>query len=206
MRIVGLANEKGGVGKTAACINLACIVAQQGASSVIIDMDPQRSTISWGRRRGEGSNPETVVAQVSDLERVVKDCRNAGIAWCFIDLPGRSAPVMAAGLKVSHLILIPSRPFDIDLEGARDVIAAAQRLRKPYAFLMNIAPPRSSRAQDVSTSLRAAGHKVAPVVIHQRIAVADAIAEGRGVCETEPRGLAAGEFARLFDWVEDTVG
>jgi len=205
MRVIALANEKGGVGKTSACINLACHVASQGATSVIIDMDPQRSTMSWGKRRGDGSNPETVSAQVADLERTIKALRSSGVSWCFLDLPGRSAPVTSAGLKASHLILIPSRPFDMDLEGSKDVVAAAHRLKKQYAFLMNIAPPNSARSRDVAAQLRDAGHKVAPVVIHQRVSVADAIAEGRGVCEHEPKGAAAAEFANLFTWIEDAL-
>lgn len=205
MHVIALANEKGGVGKTSACINLACHVASQGATSVIIDMDPQRSTMEWGLRRGDGSNPETVSAQVSDLEKTIKMLRAGGVAWCFLDLPGRSAPVTSAGIRASHLILIPSRPFEMDLAGAKDVVAAAHRLKKPYAFLMNIAPPNSPRARDVMAQLRGAGHKVAPVVIHQRLSVADAVAEGKGVCEMDPKGAAAAEFANLFGWIEDAV-
>lgn len=205
MHVIALANEKGGVGKTSACINLACHVAALGATSVIIDMDPQRSTMNWGKRRGEGSNPETVSAQVSDLEKTIRALRSAGVAWCFLDLPGRSAPVTSAGLRASHMILIPSRPFEMDLEGSKDVVAAAHRLKKQYAFLMNIAPPNSPRSRDVSAQLRQAGHKVAPVVIHQRLSVADAVAEGKGVCEWEPKGPAAAEFANLFSWIEDAV-
>jgi chromosome partitioning protein len=206
MRVIALANEKGGVGKTSVCINLACYVAWTGATAAIIDMDPQRSTMNWGKRRGEGSNPETVSAQPSDLDKTIKAMRSAGVAWCFLDLPGRSAPVTSVGLKASHLILIPSRPFELDLEGSRDVVAAAHRLRKPYAFLMNIAPPNSSRVRDVTASLREASHKVSPVVIHQRVAVADAVSEGKGVIETEPRGSSAAEFGNLQTWIDDIVG
>lgn len=206
MRVIALANEKGGVGKTSACINLACEVARTGATAAIIDMDPQRSTMSWGKRRGEGSNPETVSALPTDLDRTIKAMRNAGVAFCFLDLPGRSAPVTSVGLKAAHLILIPARPFDMDLEGSKDVVAGALRLKRPYAFLMNIAPPNSNRTRDVTTSLRSAGHKVAPIIIHQRLAVADAVSEGKGVCEWEPKGAAAAEFANLFQWIDDYVG
>ena len=103
---------------------------------------------------------------------------------------------MSAALVASHAILIPTRPWDIDLEASHDVVAAAIRLRKKYWFLMSIAPPgRSTRTQDTMEALRAAKHKVCDVVIHQRMAVADAIdqaalAEHAGLVVMGIRGSA----------------
>ena len=40
-RIIAVANEKGGVGKTAAVVNLSAAIVSQGRKVLIIDMDPQ---------------------------------------------------------------------------------------------------------------------------------------------------------------------
>ena len=41
MRIVGLCNLKGGVGKTTACQNLAVALARRGLRVAALDLDPQ---------------------------------------------------------------------------------------------------------------------------------------------------------------------
>ncbi len=55
MKIVALYNIKGGVGKTAAAVNLAYLAAQDGAPTLICDLDPQSCASFYFRIRGRRS-------------------------------------------------------------------------------------------------------------------------------------------------------
>ena len=205
MRVIALGQQKGGVGKSAAAINLACQAIAYGDTAALIDMDiDQATTLKWGKRRN-GEPPSVEGADVNRLPALLKKLREQGIQWAFIDLPGRSAPAASAGLMASDLIIVPCRPLDVDIEASITTMQSAIRGSKRYAYLMNISPPQVKRARQVAAVLEKGGHPVIPAIIVQRTIVPDAIAMGKGVNEAEPEGAASKEFAELFAWLKENV-
>src|SRR5260370_40167934 len=55
--IVALLNQKGGVGKTTLALHLAGQWARQGKRVILIDADPQGSSLDWSEQRAREGRP-----------------------------------------------------------------------------------------------------------------------------------------------------
>ena len=71
-RIIAVANQKGGVGKTTTAINLSACLAEAGKNVLVIDMDPQGNTTSgFGLDK---NNLENTIYEMMVGECKLEDC------------------------------------------------------------------------------------------------------------------------------------
>lgn len=75
-KIIAIANQKGGVGKTTTSINLSAALAEEGKKVLVIDMDPQGNTTSGlgvDKNNLENTVYELILSECSIKECIIKD-------------------------------------------------------------------------------------------------------------------------------------
>lgn len=204
MRVLALASQKGGSGKTTLSGHLAVQAQLSGAGPVVlIDIDPQGSLADWWNER-EAEMPafaQTTVARlVTDLETL----RQKGFKLAVIDTPPAITVAIQSVLSVAELVVIPTRPSPHDLRAAGATVDLCERAGKPLIFVVNAATPRAKITYEAAVALSQHG-TVAPVTLHHRTDYAASMIDGRTVMEVDPNGKSAEEIRELWAYVADRL-
>jgi chromosome partitioning protein len=199
VKVITLAAQKGGCGKSALTISCAVLAAQTARHVLILDADPQGTARQWQIGRNGGLPEVRSVRNAAELESTLS-ALPSNFDFVFIDTPGRDEPGEAAAIRAATLTLIPCRPTMADVRAMPATATVAQRLRRHYAFVLTQVPTRGTRADETAGALAEVG-EVAPIRIAQRIAWQDSYAANLGVSEYEPHGAAARELAALWRWI-----
>ena len=126
-RIIAIANQKGGVGKTTTAINLAACLAEKDNNVLVIDIDPQGNTTS-----GLGINKKKLKQTVYDMmlgECTLEECKTKS---CMKNLYVLPSDVDLAGAEI-ELIGVDNREFILK--------RLIDPVRDSYDFIIIDCPP-----------------------------------------------------------------
>lgn len=208
--IVALCGQKGGTGKTTTAIAIASEWFDRGKKVLLVDVDPQQSTRTWGHIAAEQDrSTPTIIAvgsgfhrpgQLPDLarnyEHVVLDC------------PPRHGELQRSALMVADVAILPCGPQSVDawaLVESLDLIKEAQVIRSELraAILVTRQLSRTSMGKGAREALREAGIPLLRTELCARVAYAEALAAGQGITQYARKSAAADEVRRLVDEIEE---
>ena len=204
MRVLALASQKGGSGKTTLSGHLAVQAQLSGAGPVVlIDIDPQGSLADWWNER-EAELPAFAQTTVARLASDLEVLRQQGFRLAVIDTPPAITMAIQSVIQVAELIVIPTRPSPHDLRAVGATVDLCDRAGKPLIFVVNAATPKAKITYEAAVALSQHG-TVAPVTLHHRTDYAASMIDGRTVMEVDPNGRSAGEVRELWTYTSDRL-
>ena len=196
--IIGVLNQKGGVGKTTLSVNLAACLARTGARVLLIDADPQGSSLDWAAAR-QGEPLFSVVG--FPRATIHKEIAQLGLGYdhIIIDGPPRVTDLARSAIMASDIVVIPVQPSPYDIWAAEEVVKLITEARVykeniKSVFVVNRKITNTAIGRDVREALAAYPIHVLDASVAQRVVFAEAAAQGQAIFEIDPTGPAVAEM------------
>ncbi len=205
-RVITLAQQKGGSGKTTLAVNLAVAFAAAGHRVAAIDIDPQGSLGRWFMARAAAGDPGIGFATASawGVEyEARKLARDHDVV--IVDTPPKADSDLRPALRAADLVVVPVAASALDLWATEGVLDLARREGRPALLVLNRARAGTRLAAGVLAGLDALAVARARTVLGNRVAFAEALEQGRAAAEGL-RGPAAAEIAALAAEIAATCG
>jgi chromosome partitioning protein len=131
MSIIAVANQKGGVGKTAITVHLAhALMRELSAKILVVDADPGASVFKHFRRRSSGPPPFVLTGGAQpDLHRHLPGLlTTGGYDHCIIDCPAGASNITRSAMMAADIILVPVQPSFCDFDSAEELMPIAKQI------------------------------------------------------------------------------
>ncbi len=200
-KIITIAQQKGGAGKTTLAAQLAVVWALQGRQLALLDIDPQGSLAAWAELRRARLGDAGMGFEFAALsgwraaEWVERHARETD--YVIVDSPPHAEMEARIALRAATLVVVPLQPSPLDLWSSATTLRLAREEHRPILAVLNRVPARSSLVETVMAELARDGVPLAAATLGSRVAFAQAMAQGSGVVETAPGSLAAAEITAL---------
>jgi chromosome partitioning protein len=196
-KVITIAQQKGGAGKTTIAVHLTVALAQRGFKVAVVDIDPQGSFTQWHKIREERMGEGYTGIHFSSLSgwrvgsEVSRLQRNYDVI--IIDSPPHVETEARTAIRAADLVLVPVQPSPTDLWATQATVTLAKGEKIPVRTILNRVSANSKLVEQIRTQLP----ELATSTLGNRVAFASSLLEGKGVTEVDPKSLASQEMKAL---------
>ncbi|MGE4396077.1 MAG: AAA family ATPase [Sulfurimonas sp.] len=200
-KIISVAHDKGGVGKTTIATNIIVQLLQQHKSIDVIDLDPKKHLTRFLARRQDPRIKLFEFNGIKELRKLFDN--NKGIL--IIDVGGLDSDQTRNAIAYSDVVITPLSDSQIELDGLMEfkkVIRSLQAARadlRATILLNRIHPNTNKTIEQLKEFIQQQPEvfKVFDTVVRDRAAYKNAYGEGKGVGEIGGADKAAEEIFNL---------
>ncbi len=210
MRTLAVISRKGGVGKTTLSVNLAVTAYLAGVTTVVADLDSQRSATAWAKAR-KVPGPAVLETTRGKIFPLWAAAANAGTELFIIDTPASPEEDVLQAARMADLALLVTRPNYFDIAAIAQSVELLRRIGKPGLIVLNQAPPRRGGMEapavlNAVDALSQCGMPLARIGLRQRAGFSLGAGQGLAIQEIDPLGRGAGEMTGLWTQVQAALG
>ncbi len=199
-KIITIAQQKGGAGKTTVVAQLATAYGAQRKNVALVDIDPQASLTSWfaERKRSLAEENRIVLSSVggwrlkNELDRLKQD-----FDVILVDAPPHAQTEANIAIRYADLLVIPVQPSPMDVWATEPTFKQAKKEKTAAAVLLNRIPPRGKLLDKIRMMLEEDERPMLKATLGNRVAFASSMIDGYGVVESDKRSAAAIEVKAL---------
>lgn len=204
-KVITIAQQKGGAGKTTLAAQLAVGFVCARARVATIDIDPQASLSYWFAMRqktlGDANTITHQQLQGWRLRKEIQNLKSQGYDIILIDSPPHTQTDATIAVREADLVLVPVQPSPMDIWACGETLRRASAERVPSLVVLNRINPRAGIFAQMVETLAQMQVDIATSTLGNRVAFASSMLRGLGVAESESSSHVA--VQEIFDLVRE---
>lgn len=202
MTMIGVANLKGGTGKSTVSQALASYFLAEGYRTALVDADPQGTSREWANRAAERGHTVARVMNFGGAKAMQRALLEMASEWdvVIVDCPPRLGEETVATMAVVDLLVMPVAPRAADAWALETTLAELRKVetvnRRLVARGLLNRVDRTALGRAMATELFEAV-AMFDAFLRERIAFGECMVHGQAILDYAPKSEAAHEVRRL---------